>query len=275
MKRFILLVFFSGAVSCSEANSDWVKPETITLGCESYKSIPVNGAVLYNNVWNSGAAKDYQWTQCLEQKPKGADAIYGWSWSWPNKGRQIFAYPQIKIGSSPWEPLPKTDTRFPVKLAQLKSLVVSHDLSIDADGQHNVATSMWLTNSSSIGDVQNKSIITAEVMVWTFATAKHMNPAGQKIGTIEQDGEKWSVWLDKSWGDASGQNENRWIYVTFKAENFHLSSKFDVAALLNNELLSELNFQQSYIADIELGTEIMRGQGLVWVNDFDVDMILR
>jgi len=235
MKRFILLVFFSGAVSCSEANSDWVKPETITLGCESYKSIPVNGAVLYNNVWNSGAAKDYQWTQCLEQKPKGADAIYGWSWC----------------------------------------LVVSHDLSIDADGQHNVATSMWLTNSSSIGDVQNKSIITAEVMVWTFATAKHMNPAGQKIGTIEQDGEKWSVWLDKSWGDASGQNENRWIYVTFKAENFHLSSKFDVAALLNNELLSELNFQQSYIADIELGTEIMRGQGLVWVNDFDVDMILR
>lgn len=275
MKQFLLTLIVLAIAACTPPKSNWTKPNTIELGCESFQSIKIKDLVLYNNTWNSASAKDASWKQCLEQKLDVNDTVYGWSWSWPNKGRQIFAYPQIKIGSSPWEPLPKVDNRFPVKIDQLESLIISHDLDIDADSQFNVATSMWLTDSSSIGDIQNKSIITAEIMVWTFATAKHMNPAGHNIGVIEQDGKKWSVWLDKSWGDSSGQNENEWIYVTFKAEVFNLSNRFDIAALLNNNILSDLNLEQSYIADIELGTEIMRGQGLVWVNSFNAEMQLR
>lgn len=275
MKRFTLMAAIFMLASCSPQDSDWTKPETITLGCESYQSIPLNHAILYNNVWNKDAADGFDWQQCLEQKPGADSPIYGWSWHWPNTGRQIFAYPQIKVGSSPWEPLPKIDDRFPAKIDQLESLTVSHELEIHADGQLNVATSMWLTSSPDIGELPNKSVIVAEVMIWTFATAEHMNPAGQNIGLIEQDGKKWSVWLNENWGDASGQNENEWVYLTFKAEEPDLTSRFDVIALLNHDLLAHLGLEKHYIADIELGTEIMRGDGLVWVNNFDVEMTAR
>ena len=275
MKKTIWLSAILMLISCTDPVAEWSKPDTITLGCENYQSIPLNNAVLYNNVWNKDSAKDYNWTQCLEQKPNSVKPVYGWSWDWPNKGRQIFSYPQIKFGSSPWDPLPKIDARFPVRLGDLATLVINHDLDIDSNGQFNVATTLWLVNSPNIGDAPNPSIIKAEVMIWTFATDKHMNPAGRKIGVIKQDDKNWSVWLNENWGDVSGQNNNKWINITFKAEESHLSNQFNIAALLDHDLLSELNLHDSYVADIELGTEIMRGKGLLWVNHFDVDMSRR
>lgn len=271
MKHIMSLMAVLTIGSCSAPTSEWIKPPSVTLGCENYQSVKLDNAVLYNNVWNKDAAKNYDWKQCLEQKPDAGLPTYGWSWDWPNEGRDIFGYPQIKVGSSPWDPLPRIDARFPVKVDRLQNLFVSHDLDISSDGEFNVATTMWLTNSPNIGDTPNKSIITAEIMIWTYATAKHMNPAGEKIGLIEQDERTWSVWVSRDWRDTSGQNENKWINVTFKAERSQLSSRYDVIALLNDDLLSGLGLEQSYIADIELGTEIMRGQGLVWVNSFDVE----
>ncbi len=48
---------------------------------------------------------------------------------------------------------------------------------------------------------------------------------------------------------------------------------FDAAELLNISSLSKLKLQQYYVADIKLGTEIMSGEGLLWVNKFEVDMV--
>ena len=272
LRRSSLMISILLLLSCEPQDKDWVKPDTISLGCEDYQSIPVGQAILYNNVWNKNAAGDFDWRQCLEQKPGTDSSIYGWSWHWPNESDKIFGYPQIKKGSSPWDPLPKIDDRFPAAIRQLDSLIISHELEISAQGQHNVATSMWLTSSPDIGDKPNPSIITAEIMVWTFATAKHLDPAGRNIGVIEQDGKKWSVWLDRDWSDASGQNDNKWIYLTFKAEESTLANRYDIVRLLKNELLSDLDLGNHFIADIELGTEIMRGSGLVWVKNFEVEM---
>lgn len=275
MKRIMYLMVALGVAACSQPTSEWIKPSSVTLGCEDYQSVELDHAVLYNNVWNKGAARNYDWEQCLEQKPSAEVPIYGWSWNWPKKGRNIFGYPQIKVGSSPWEPLPGIDARFPIKMDSLRNLFVSHNVEISSDGEHNVATTLWLTRSPEIGDTPNKSVITAEIMIWTYATVGHMNPAGRKIGLIQQNERTWSVWLSQDWGDASGHNENKWINVTFKSEQPHLSNRYDVIALLNNDLLSDLRLEQNYIADIELGTEIMRGQGLVWVNSFEVETIFQ
>lgn len=252
---------------------EWEKPESITLGCADYQSVVRDQGILYNNVWNKDAAGSFPWRQCLEQKPGTDTVTLGWSWQWPDKGRQIFGYPQIKRGSSPWDPIPKIDDQFPIPIARLKSMTIAHDLTIAARGQHNVATSLWLTRTPAIGTKPDPTIIAAEVMVWTYATDGHMDPAGKKIGTIWHAQQRWSVWLDKNWTDASGQNDNRWIYITFQAERSSLSSRFDIAAMLRDDLLSTLEIENSYIADVELGTEIMRGQGLAWVDNFTVDII--
>ena len=272
----LAMSFFSlTTAACKPPEADWIKPETIVLGCEGYQSIPVNGSILYNNVWNSGAAGDFEWSQCLEQMPGDDGEVYGWSWHWPNSGRQIFGYPQIKVGSSPWAPLPRTEHGLPARIGELQSLNVSHALDVNAAGNFNVATSMWLTNTPDIGDVQNPDVIAAEVMIWTYATDGHMDPAGSNVATIEHAGQRWSIWLDEDWSDASGVNDNSWTYITFKAESPVLEAEFDVVTLLRSDELGHLDLESLYIADVELGTEIMQGSGLVWVNGFTVEPVTR
>ena len=275
MTTAVLGVLILTLAACTPPQADWTKPQTIVLGCEDYQSITIEESVLYNNVWNKAAAGDFAWSQCLEQKIGADPAVYGWSWKWPNTGRQIFGYPQIKVGSSPWEPLPRTHDGLPARIGGLESLTVSHAIEVDVMGEFNVATSMWLTNTDAIGDTQNPSIIEAEVMVWTYATQGHMDPAGTNIATINHAGHEWSIWLDENWADASGVNDNSWIYVTFKSEEPAFVAQFDVVELLRSDVLAKLELDKLYIADVELGTEIMQGSGLVWVERFNVEPVER
>lgn len=258
-------------VACSSpAPAAWTKPATETISCADYHS-EIRGSDVYNNnVWNKGAAGGFKWSQCIERQP-GTDVL-GWSWSWPQDGRTIYGYPQVKQGTSPWAPLPFVSSALPVSSDTVRSLRISHDLEIQTNGRHNVATSMWLTNSGEIGDKPNPSAIVAELMIWTYTTPGHMNPAGSKTAEVELDGQKWEVWVDKNWGDASGANSNRWIYLTFKAKKSSLTSSFDVAALTRYAVEKGILPSKFYYEDAELGTEVMSGSGLAWVKNFKVEV---
>lgn len=272
LKKIFLSVTLVGLLGCQNNDTNSVMLDVKVLGCENYQSISVDKGILYNNVWNYKAAKDFPWEQCLVQKPNSSPPVYGWAWRWPENGRNIYGYPQIKRGVSPWDPLPKTTEKLPIQLKLLDSLIVSHELEINADAEFNVATSMWMTNTPDIGDKPNPLVITAEVMVWTYTTAKHLSPAGEEVGVITVDAKDWSVWVNKNWGDASKQNDNKWVYVTLKAETESLINSFDAVKLLNDPIFRDLNLDESYIADIELGTEVMRGRGVVWVKGFDIEI---
>lgn len=272
--RLIVLAGLAVAFcACSTPDAEWTAPPVLTLGCDDYQSIEVGDGILYNNVWNKGAAGDYDWSQCLVQKPD--KSAYGWSWDWPETGRHIYGYPQIKRGTSPWDPLPKIDARFPAKLSEVEHLHVTQKLDVSANGKYNVASSFWLTNTPEIGDTPNNSVITAEIMVWTFTTKGHMNPAGKNIGILSHAGHDWSIWLAENWKDASGENDNKWVIVTFKSERPNLTARFNLATLMGHEKLAHLGLANSYVADVETGMEIMSGAGVAWVERFDVDIKFR
>ncbi len=61
------------------------------------------------------------------------------------------------------------------------------------------------------------------------------------------------------------------IYL-FRSKDPNLSASFDLIDLLASPELARLGLERFYIADVELGTEIMRGQGVVWGEDFDVNI---
>ncbi len=170
------LIVLVGACDNKPRQVTWSKPATETLSCENYAAKVLDSGVLYNNVWNKSAAKNFPWRQCLERNPANGD--YGWSWSWPETTGTTFAFPHIRAGTSPWGPEPKTHPAFPLRIADARSLLVTHELAVDAPGEHNVVTLMWLTNTRDIGPVENPSVITAEVKIWSYATANHMDPAG-------------------------------------------------------------------------------------------------
>ena len=244
----------------------WKKPETQTINCGDYFSESTSSGILYNNVWNKSAAKAFPWSQCLEKNL--TTGLFGWSWAWPTKSNAIFSYPQIKLGISPWDPQSKVDSEFPLDGASLRSLVVEHELEVQGNSEHNVATSLWLTNTKEIGENPNPGVIIAELMIWSYATPAHMSPAGAYKGDFEAGNELWEVWVEKNWSDASGVHGNKWAYITFRAKNRALKVKFDVVNFTNYAVEHNILPRTFFISDIELGTEIMSGSGLVWVKQF-------
>ncbi|WP_416307370.1 GH12 family glycosyl hydrolase domain-containing protein [Neptunicella sp. SCSIO 80796] len=273
--RLSLMFFIPTLVllSCSQkeaTKSDWQKPATTTISCDDYALQHTPSGMLFNNVWNKDAAKSFDWRQCLEKSK--SEEVYGWSWKWPSDSDTIYAYPQIKLGTSPWAPTPADKGDFPLNYANLKRLLISHKLEVSGNSEHNVATSMWLTNSANIGAEPNPATIVAELMIWSYTTPNHMDPAGRYQGDVNVDQQQWEVWADNNWGDVSGQHNNHWIYLTFRAKKRALASKFDVIPLVQYAVEHQLLPQTFYIADIELGTEIMSGSGLVWLKSFDISI---
>lgn len=242
------------------------------ITCEDFATKTLDNGALYNNVWNKSAAGSFKWRQCLEKSLDGK--MHGWSWTWPENGIFIYGYPQIKTGISPWAPESKINPAFPLKIAGARSVVVTHELEVSGNTQHNIATTMWLTNTAAIGTVQNPSVITAEVMIWTYSSPKHMNPAGRHVDNFISDGITWEVWTERNWGGgaASGPKENKWSNLTFRAKQSSFKAKYDALKFARYGIEKGILDPGSYIADVEVGMEIMSGSGLTWVREFKVDV---
>ncbi|WP_432200495.1 GH12 family glycosyl hydrolase domain-containing protein [Erythrobacter sp. W53] len=267
----LALAFASTFACTAEPSPDWVAPQTEELACDAWAKVPQREAIYFNNVWNVQAADDFAWTQCVVRDPADGERL-GFYWNWPNSGRDIYAQPQTKIGMSPWDPLPRLDTRFPIGIGSIETMRVATEVEIDGPTEHNIVTTLWLTDNSDVTTEAKPESIVAEVMIWTYATADHLSPAGRKVGTVIHSGAEWEIWLDESWHDVSGANPNKWIYVAFVAKDQGFAAEFDPVALLRTEPLAHLDFDSAHIADVELGAEIMRGKGVMWIDQFDVSI---
>jgi hypothetical protein len=258
--------------ACATAGpSDWSPPRVATVSCEDWATVTENSRVYVNNVWNAHAAGDFGRTQCIVRDPADPDRL-GFYWRWPISGSSIYAQPQVKIGLSPWSPHPRLDDSFPVAMERLTAMNVTADVSVDGPSEFNVVTTLWLTDTGKIGTDPQPESIRAEIMFWTYATAGHMSPAGRKVATVSSDGANWDVWVQENWHDASGLNDNRWLYVAFVAQQPSLSVTFDPVDLLRSAPLAELGLDTAFIADVEHGSEVMQGEGLLWIDRFEVSL---
>lgn len=272
MKDLIVILMLT-LTACTQGvkNSQPAPPESAIISCEDYYSHITSLGVLTNNVWNKQAAAGERWQQCLVRRQVADKTQYGWSWSWPNGRRVIYSQPQLKIGSSPWAPEPKFDDAFPLTISELESLDISHSLEIETNGDLNTATTLWLIKEPYKGVTPTRSIIAAEVMYWTYATKGHMNPAGSKVSEVTIEGGAWEVWYQQNWEDKSGANDNKWRYISFRGKESSMQAKIPALELLTYAITQNLLPKGLYIADIELGNEIMSGEGLTWVQDFHVE----
>jgi hypothetical protein len=277
MKLFLLAIIVTG---CSDGISEKQKLATIeqnkailAFTCEGFGSRSTPLGDLQNNIWNAHSATEFDWTQCLAMRTLDANTQYGWYWQWPEDGDKVYAQPQITLGNSPWLNHNQAKTRYPISIDQLQRLDIDYSLEILTDGELNLATTLWLTNVDTIQTQINKSSIAAEVMIWTYATDDfYDDPAGENVGEITIRGIEWEVWLDKKWHDTSGKNDNNWVYLAFRTKQQLLEVKFDAAEMLRHAVEQKFITSGLYIADIQLGTEVMSGTGQVWMNHYQVDM---
>jgi hypothetical protein len=250
-------------------------PDHQDISCDDYATQITPNGVLYNNVWNkqaaadqsNGQATDQQFKhQCIVKRTVNQLSQFGWSWNWPTAPRAVFGQPQIKIGASPWDPEPKFGHHLPMKISQLSLLNLAYELEVVSNGNFNIVTTMWLTSNGN----PTRESITAELMIWTNYSEGQFKPAGKKQETIQLNGVEWELWTELEWSDVSGANDGKWRHVAFKLVEPKLAVNFDAKALVDYAVKRNFIDSQWYIADLELGTEVMGGQGLAWIKHFNV-----
>ncbi len=272
-------LFFLSACSVTDYESISM-PEHEVINCEDYGTESTNLGLLVNNVWNKhavGGKPEGGTRQCLVKLRRDDDIVYGWLWDWPRSPRAVFAQPQIKLGASPWDPSMSFGNDFPVRVAEVSSADLSHRLSVTSNGNYNVAATMWLTDvpidsRSQLTLEQRRQAIVAEFMIWTYYTADQFKPGGQKLYTATVGGLEWEYWYKQDWGDVSRRNENNWRYITFRLTEPSLDVNIELDELLDFAHQRGAIDKQWFIGDLELGTEVMGGQGFATLERFEFSL---
>ena len=256
-------------------------PEHQLISCEDYAYEITPIGLLTNNVWNKHAADgaDIKPKQCILKRQQGNNTVYGWSWSWPRFPRTVFAQPQIKIGASPWDPSPSYGAQLPIAINNIKSANFAHKLNVIHNSDFNVASTMWLVDQAldveqlSKDEAQEreaqKRAIRTEMMIWTYYTPGQLKPGGKHLDSITIDGLVWEYWYAPKWGDVSEVNQNTWRHIAFRLAEPSLDAKINIGALLNYAVDQKHIEPEWFVADLELGTEVMGGDGFAIVEQFD------
>lgn len=127
--------------------------------CDAYASLNTPLGKLQNNVWNSHSAENYPWEQCIGEMHRNGLDQYGWIWNWPEAGKTVYAQPQITLGYSPWLDHDSVIDNFPIPVDHLDSLVIEYDVDMLFEGDLNLTSTLWITDSETINRLSDKNSI--------------------------------------------------------------------------------------------------------------------
>ena len=253
-----------------------------TLGCGPGQQWPFpGGGAIVNNTWNSNAAGSFPWQQCIERRAPtgvaGAATEYGWWWRWPHPGHAVYAYPEILVGANPWAAGPGNDARFPHKIADTAHLRLAYDVDLAATGSYDLSTSIWLIRTPAVATPAVLADISTEIMIWSDYTPDMVADPGtnRKRGEfVSTDGTLWEIWADPAWGDMSGASRHTWAHVVYLAKpgQRQRAMTYDAMQFVANAVSLGLARSDYYIADVELGVEVVAGTGSAWIRSFSLTL---
>lgn len=217
-----------------------------------------NGWYVLNNAWGASDLSSSAYT--IQSAYNKADMTAGttFAWSFPlstDAFPTIKAYPEVIFGVSPHgDRVNATDKAhvFPLQISSLVSLKADFDVSHSGNsGGYNVAYDIWLTSQPN-GDA---STITNEVMVWLHKG--DFPPFGDVVGTYTD-------------GEFHATVYHTGTYTAVVADKDWNAGTLDLAKLFAG--LNEMGIidNSEYVASIELGSEVVSGQGTLTINNLDI-----
>ena len=222
------------------------------------------GYAVLNNVWNKGATSGpYKESVFREGRPADS-AVFGWEWQWPSS-TNVVAYPEVIYGTKPWGPDLGTVDGLPLQIGS-RNLTARFDIELDAHGFYNMAFELWFVS----GLPPSPQKITHEIMIWNVN--HYGDPAGIRVDTVTIGGVVYDVFVREGHGDASGKNANRWTYIAFSARTPVLKGFLPLGSFIDYLLARNILNRNLYITSVELGNEIMEGDGKVRVKDYAIDL---
>ena len=275
MKKFIILFLIFYIFSCQQPNesasdksgnkdnnsSSSSTDDNYITKTNDWDTITFSEYIIENNVWGKGSITDYSQSIFYNQDTPNN---FGWEWNWPDSGTNVKSYPEIIYGKKPWNENTTT--------SKLPTVVSNAYLTIDitstttATETYNTAFDIWLTESQTADETEIK----AELMIWL--NYSNMTPAtdGSINGEdVTIDGQNYKLYVYNNFGDPSGGGLS-WTYIAFtkqdQTDTASLKLESFLTELLNRSLIQSL----WYVATIELGNEIVSGNGKTDITEYNI-----
>jgi hypothetical protein len=216
-----------------------------------------------NNVWNKTAAGNAL-NQGVFIEEVGGSKIVGWRWRSPwHLIPRVVSQPQIVCGDKPWDEPLRLRREFPFK-AGSKHVTADFRIKLQASGTCNMAFSIWAVSSIPA----SRGAITHEVMIWI---ANHgQSPAGTRRGALDVEGTTYDLYVEEKHGDLSRSAANVWTYVAFVAHEPVFTGPLALDRFVDYLLQRGIMTQNSYLTSLELGNEVMQGEGIAEIEDFSL-----
>jgi hypothetical protein len=229
---------------------------------KDFDSTIINGRYrLFNNCWNRGATTGRYRQKIFVNDVKGK-TIFGWTWKWRDSSG-VATYPEIQVGVSPWVGEVAPNSGFPFQVGT-KKLVVNYDIAMEASGKYNLAFEFWAVSGLPV----SKDTISHEVMIWL--AGEGLGAAGSEVGKATIQGNTFSINQSKNHGDASGTHQNTWTIISLLAEKPILHGPLDVGQIIDHLVKNGYLDPRYFIANLELGNEVMRGSGTTVIRNYEV-----
>lgn len=244
-------------------SADLVGTDT-RMSCTDGVEIDTPIGKLVNNVWNKQAIGGAPYEQCLLVRKHDQTEQYGWSWRWPESSDVVLAYPEAVFGWKPWNGGVSSTERLPAALDDLKSLRLTYDAETEGSGRYIFSIAVWLTRAGATREEPNPGDITADVNIWLDGSA--FEPSGQRIAETTIDGSDYEIWHAANMGDASGANAANWTHVVYRSKLPRHRGAVDIKRILLDAVERDLLARSQYVSSIEIGNEVMSGEGKTWIN---------
>ena len=233
------------------------------MQCEEAVTAASGSYEVENNVWGKGALTD--WSQCVGATNSTRRGLAArWTWDWKSQDNQVKAFPEVVFGHKPGTAR-STTPLLPRKLGEMRRVVMDYDISTQRSGTGNLSVDIWLTDTPTPTTFAVPPI-THEVMIW-LETFGPMYAGGEQIDTVSIHGIPYRVYVGEKFGLG-------WRYIAFKPENTPMQpvAQLDLMPYLLYLETKGLVSPKSYLANINLGNEIISGAGTTQVNHLDIDV---
>lgn len=224
-----------------------------------------NGWYVLNNMWGKGSlveGQDFTINVIYNREDMTKGTTFTWTLPYVTEAAPtIRGYPEVSFGVNPKgahasNPTDKAQV-FPVKVADIERLVADYDVSFSGTvSGFNVAYDIWLTSVPN-GD---RSTITNEVMIWVHKG--DFPPIGKVVGTYSHEG-------------LTGVIYHQGTYNALVLDGDVPKGQIDLVSVFNR--LEELGIlsKDEYLASIELGAELVSGNGSLTINNLDFTLETR
>ena len=215
-----------------------------------------------SNIWNSGAASAY--TQCTSAtigSPGAVNAEFDWNFTPSGSGGQVLTYPNIQYGQQSGYSA-STTPALPAPISNLPSLKATGSITTTCQGSPCYYDSGFDVFFSQ-GTPAPKNIQGELMIITSYNFSQTLG--GFAASNVNIDGVTYNI---RQFTMGSGSNS--WPYVAYYATQPITNMNINIASFVKDAVARGYIPGSYYVDMVELGTEVIQGQGKTVISNFQV-----